>query len=103
MISHASTSLERETDAMAHPLRDETVRVGLLGCGHVGSALVRLIDENADVIESRAGVRIEVARVAVRNLARERDVALPAGRFTRDAEEIVADPEIDVVVEVVGG
>ncbi|HYV61016.1 MAG TPA: homoserine dehydrogenase, partial [Acidimicrobiia bacterium] len=88
---------------MAHPLRDETVRVGLLGCGHVGSALVRLIDEHADVIESRAGVRIEVARVAVRNLARERDVPLPAGRFTRDAEEVVADPEIDVVVEVIGG
>ncbi|HKA93588.1 MAG TPA: homoserine dehydrogenase, partial [Acidimicrobiia bacterium] len=88
---------------MAHPLRDETVRVGLLGCGHVGSALVRLIDEHADVIEGRAGVRIEVSRVAVRNLARERDVPLPASRFTRDAEEVVADPEIDVVVEVIGG
>src|SRR5215510_8845452 len=88
---------------MAYPLRDETVRVGLLGCGHVGSALVRLIDEHADVIEGRAGVRIEVSRVAVRNLARERDVPLPASRFTRDAEEVVADPEIDVVVEVIGG
>ncbi len=80
-----------------------TVRVGLLGCGHVGSALVRLIDMQADEIEARSGVRVEVARVAVRNLARERDVDLPAERFTHDAEDVVADPSVDVVVEVIGG
>jgi homoserine dehydrogenase len=88
---------------MADPVREETIRVGLLGCGHVGSALVRLVDEHADVIESRAGVRIEIARVAVRNLARERDVPIPASRFTHDTEGVVTDPEIDVVVEVIGG
>src|SRR5512135_64610 len=77
--------------------REEIVRVGLLGCGHVGSALVRLIDEHADLIESRAGVRIEVGRVAVRNLARERDVPLPSSCFTHDADSVV------VVVEVMGG
>jgi homoserine dehydrogenase len=84
-------------------LRDEAVKVGLLGCGHVGSALVRLIDEHADVIESRAGVRVEVTRVAVRNLALERDVPLPASIFTHSASDVVGDPEIDVVVEVIGG
>src|SRR5262249_59277898 len=88
---------------MAYPLRDETVRVGLLGCGHVGSALVRLIDEHADVIESRAGVRIEVASVAVRNLARERDVPLPAGRVTRGAPEGVFRPGIHVLLGGVRG
>jgi homoserine dehydrogenase len=79
------------------------VRVGVLGCGHVGSALVRLIDEHAPVVEARAGVKIEVARVAVRNLAKERDVDLPPDRFTHDAEEVVNDPSLDVVVEVIGG
>jgi homoserine dehydrogenase len=88
---------------MAHPLRDETVRVGLLGCGHVGAPLVRLIEDNADLIEQRAGVHLEVSRVAVRNLARERDVPLPASRFTNDAESVVADPDIDIIVEVIGG
>jgi homoserine dehydrogenase len=88
---------------MAHPLRDETVRVGLLGCGHVGAPLVRLIEDNADLIEQRAGVHLEVSRVAVRNLARERDVPLPASRFTNDAESVVADPDVDIVVEVIGG
>ncbi len=86
-------------DRLAH----DSVKVGLLGCGHVGAALVRLVDEHADLIESRAGVRLEVARVAVRNLALERDVPLPARRFTNDAEEVVNDPEIDIVVELIGG
>ena len=56
--------------------RGGVVRVGLLGCGHVGSALVRLIEAQADSIAARAGVKIEVAKVAVRNLAKERDVDL---------------------------
>ncbi len=79
------------------------VRVGLLGCGHVGAPLARLVDEHRALIEARAGVRIEIVRVAVRNLARERDVPLPASCFTHDADAVVADPEVDIVVEVIGG
>jgi homoserine dehydrogenase len=82
---------------------DEIVRVGLLGCGHVGSALVRLITEQGDVIEARAGVRLEVAKVAVRNISRERDVALPSSVFTNDGGSVVGDPDVDLVVEVIGG
>ena len=81
----------------------QVVRVGVLGCGNVGAALVELIGRQAKVIESRTGLRLEVARVAVRNLARERDVDLPPGLLTRDSHALVEDPEIDVVVEVIGG
>ncbi|MGH9025795.1 MAG: homoserine dehydrogenase [Acidimicrobiia bacterium] len=84
-------------------MADDVVEVGLLGCGHVGSALVRLVDDHAELIEARAGVRIEVARVAVRDLGKERDVPLPTSRFTDDAEAVVADPDVDVVVELIGG
>ena len=55
----------------------ERVRVGILGCGNVGSALVRLIHDHADVIEARSGVPLEVARVAVRDLAKDRGLPLP--------------------------
>jgi homoserine dehydrogenase len=82
---------------------EEVIRVGVLGCGHVGSALVRLVTEHAALVEARAGVKVEVARVAVRNLAKERDVDVPAERFTHDAAEVVADPGVDLVVEVIGG
>ncbi len=81
----------------------QVVRVGVLGCGNVGAALVELIDRQAKVVESRTGLRLEVARVAVRNLARERDVDLPPGLLTRDSHALVEDPDIDVVVEVIGG
>ncbi len=84
-------------------MTEDVVRVGLLGCGHVGSALVRLITENGDAIESRAGVRLEIAKVAVRNLSRERDVALPSSIFTNDSASVVGDPDVDIVVEVIGG
>ena len=56
----------------------ERVRVGILGCGNVGSALVRLIHDHADVIEARAGVPLEVGGVAVRDLTNDRDLPLPA-------------------------
>ena len=79
------------------------VRVGLLGCGNVGSALVRLLDGNAELITQRSGVKLEVGRVAVHNLAKERDVVLPPGVLTNDADAVVDDPTIDVVVEVIGG
>ena len=82
----------------------ELVRVGILGCGNVGSALVRLLDTNADLITRRAGVRIEVARVAVQNLTKERDVRLAGGRsHQRRGSVVVGDPDVDVVVEVIGG
>jgi homoserine dehydrogenase len=69
----------------------------------VGAALVELITRDADVIASRTGVRLEVGRVAVRNVAKERAVQLPEGTLTHDAEAVVSDPGIEVVVEVIGG
>ena len=87
---------------MAHN-GDGLVRVGLLGCGNVGSALVGLLDANADLITRRSGVRIQVARVAVQNLTKERSVAFADGVLTNDAESVVADPGVDVIVEMIGG
>ena len=80
-----------------------TIRLGVLGCGNVGAALVRLVGEQADAIEARSGVRLEVAKVAVRNLSAQRAVALPEGVLTRDAAAVVADPNIDMVIELIGG
>ena len=79
------------------------IRVGVLGCGNVGAPLVALIARQQAAIEARTGVRLEVVAVAVRNLSKEREVALPAGVLTRDAMAVVNYPEIDVLVEVIGG
>ncbi len=79
------------------------VKVGVLGCGNVGAALVQLVSERGPEIEARTGVRLEIGRVAVRSLSRSRPIEIPESVLTRDAAAVVADPSIDVVVEVIGG
>ena len=79
------------------------VRVGLLGLGTVGSGVVRILNQNADLIERRAGVSLEVVRVAVRNPLKDRSVALRSDILTTDPHEVVRDPDVDVVVELIGG
>src|SRR5205085_107002 len=84
-------------------VNEASVRVGVLGCGNVGGGLVQLLTSDADAIEARTGVRLELTRVAVRNTAKSRGVALPDGCLTHDAEAVVHDDDVDVVVEVIGG
>jgi homoserine dehydrogenase len=81
----------------------DTVRIGLLGCGNVGGALVAILQHDAATIAAQTGVRLEVARVAVRSVAKERSIAVPEAILTHDAAAVVTDPEVDVVVEVIGG
>jgi homoserine dehydrogenase len=81
----------------------EPLRVGLLGCGNVGAAVVRMLHDNADDIARRAGARIEILSVAVRDLSTSRDVPLSPALFTDDPGSVVDDPSIDVVVELIGG
>jgi homoserine dehydrogenase len=79
------------------------IRLGLLGCGTVGASLLELIAAEADDIEARTGLRLEVTRIVVRDTAKARDTAVPADLLTTDAAGVVADPDIDIVVEMMGG
>ncbi|MDQ1535165.1 MAG: homoserine dehydrogenase, partial [Actinomycetota bacterium] len=79
----------------------ESVGVGILGFGNVGGALVGLISDHAKMISARNGVELRVERVAVRNVSKDRGVALPDGVLTADAAAVVDDPAVDVVVEVI--
>jgi homoserine dehydrogenase len=81
----------------------KVVRIGVLGCGNVGAAFVRLVEQQSPTIELRTGIRLEVVSVAVRNISRDRDVQLSEGLLTRDAHAVVSDPSIDLIVEVIGG
>jgi len=84
-------------------MTDRTLRVGLLGCGNVGAAVVRLLHDHRDDIARRAGCRLEVAKVAVRDPSKPRDVPLDPSAFTAHAMEVVEDPDIDIVCELIGG
>jgi len=84
-------------------VNDSPVRVGLLGCGTVGSALLALLERQHDAISARTGLDIIVTKVAVRDLSRSRGLELPVDLFTDDAAAVVGDPDIDLIVEVMGG
>lgn len=79
------------------------VRVGILGCGVVGSGTIRTLQENAESIARHCGAPIEIARVLVRDPSRRRDVTLPPGILTTSVEEILGDPLVDTVAELMGG
>lgn len=79
----------------------QPLKVALLGCGVVGSQVVRLLAEQADDLAARIGAPLELAGIAVRRPARHTDV--PAELLTTDAEALVARPDVDIVVEVIGG
>lgn len=79
------------------------VNIGVLGLGVVGSGTVRTLIENRDLIADRVGVELNVARVAVRDMKKSRDVELPAGLVIDRPEEILDDPGVDIVCELIGG
>lgn len=76
--------------------------IGLLGAGNVGSGVVRILHDHDD-IERRLGAQVVVKKVLVRDPERARTVQLPAELLTTDPEEILGDPEIRMVVELIGG
>ncbi|MDE7240399.1 homoserine dehydrogenase [Desulfovibrio sp.] len=78
--------------------------VGLAGFGTVGSGLARLLEDNADIIRRRTGRDVVIRAVLVRDAHKAREVPLPAGaELTTDPARLVNDPEIDVLVELMGG
>ena len=79
------------------------MKLGLLGCGTVGGALARQLESQRDTIAARTGVRLEIARIAVRDLSKSRDVAVADDVFTTDTMSVVEDPDVDVIVELIGG
>ena len=79
------------------------LRIGLLGCGNVGAALVTLLDERRDAVAARTLLELEITRIAVRSTAKDRGLRIDPSVFCTDAADIVSDPEIDIVVEVIGG
>jgi len=83
-------------------MADAPIRVGFLGCGNVGGALVALLAREGDSIARRTGVRLIVTRVLVRDLDRPRPAELDVSLLTTDATDVVAADDVDVVVEMMG-
>src|SRR5271155_3609809 len=93
-------------DLVAAVLMNQTLRtlkVALLGCGVVGSQVARLLTEQADDLALRIGARLELAGIAVRRASHPRAAGIDRALLTSDAYALVTRPDVDIVVEVIGG
>jgi homoserine dehydrogenase len=79
------------------------IKVGLIGFGTVGSGVVKILQKNSRLIEKRMGARIVLRRIADIDLETDRGVKLKPGLLTRRADDVIRDPEIDIVMELIGG
>jgi len=79
------------------------IKVGLIGFGTVGSGVVKILQKNSVLIEKRMGAKIVLKRIADIDLEKDRGVKIKPGVLTRNAEEVIRDPEIDIVMELMGG
>ncbi|NTV43833.1 MAG: homoserine dehydrogenase, partial [Syntrophobacteraceae bacterium] len=81
----------------------KTIYAGLIGFGNIGSGAVKLLMENGSLIEQRLGARIVIKRIADLDLKTPRPVSVDKKLLTKDAKAILNDPEISIVIELVGG
>ncbi|MCX8116558.1 MAG: homoserine dehydrogenase [Desulfobacterota bacterium] len=80
-----------------------SIRAGMIGFGTVGAGVVKILQKNARLIEARMGARLVLKRIADIDLKRDRGVRVRPELLTENAEEILQDPEVDIVMELIGG
>ena len=81
----------------------DKVNVGIIGFGTVGAGVVKALKQKAALLEKKAGVRIRLKRICDINLRRNRGIAINKKLLTRDPQVVLQDPDIDIVVELIGG
>ncbi|GAE07636.1 homoserine dehydrogenase [Paenibacillus sp. JCM 10914] len=79
------------------------VKVGLLGLGTVGTGVVRIVEGHQEDLSSQVGSPISIERIAVKDREKYRNIHVDQNKLTEDPWEVIRDPEIDVIVEVMGG
>lgn len=81
----------------------KTIKIGLLGLGQIGSGLYSILSKKRDFFSKDLGLKFEIVKIAIRHKNKKRSVKVPASLLTTHAMEVVRHPEVDVVVELVGG
>jgi homoserine dehydrogenase len=79
------------------------IYIGLLGCGTVGTGVARLLLERKELISARVGAELILKNIADIDVARDRGLTLEPGMMVADARPVVDDPQIDIIVEMIGG
>lgn len=81
----------------------QSIKVGLLGFGTIGTGVVKVFQQNRELLAKRLGIDIELVRIADLDTTTDRGVRLPEGMLTDDAQGLLNDPDIQIVIELIGG
>ena len=81
----------------------KSIKVGLLGFGTIGTGVVKVLQKNAEIIRQRLGTELELVKIADLDITTDRGVSLEPGILTSDVSEVLDHPEIDIVIELIGG
>ncbi|MEO3947131.1 homoserine dehydrogenase [Gorillibacterium sp. CAU 1737] len=79
------------------------IKVGMLGLGTVGTGVVRIVEGHQEDLVRQIGTAVEISRILVNDVTKNRSISIPQERLTEKVEDILHDPDIDVIVEVMGG
>jgi len=82
---------------------NKQIKVGMIGLGVVGSGTYKIMRENADIIKYQVGKEVVIEKILVRDISKTRAVEVPKDILTTNPDEIINNPDIDIVVEVIGG
>src|SRR5476651_285132 len=93
----------RRFSSTPNPEAVSALRIGIAGLGTVGAGVLRLLDRQRVLLTSRAGRSIDVVAVSARDRSKQRGIDLSAFRWCDDPVALATDPEVDVVVELIGG
>lgn len=81
----------------------KTIKIGLLGMGNIGTGTYKTLEMNRNEIESTLDRKVEIVKILEKDTERDRGIVVPKEKFTQDPDEIFNDPEIDIVIELLGG
>ena len=79
------------------------IKIGLLGLGNIGTGTYKVLEINRDQIEATVGTKVNIVKILEKYIDRERDIDVPREKFVEKPEDIFDDPEIDIVIELLGG
>lgn len=81
----------------------KTITIGLLGLGNIGTGTYKLLEMNRKQIEAAAGAHITIGKILEKDVARDRGILVDPAKFTQNPDDILKDPKIDIVIELLGG
>ncbi len=79
------------------------INVGLIGFGNIGSGVVKILSDRKNLLSNKIGLDINIKKICDKDLSSKRNVTVDKSLFTKDAKEIINDPQIDIIVELIGG